>query len=254
MANRIACRIASYGKHQDAAWEHLPEVGITHMEIPAPPPDQVDAVTARLAKHGLSASSLQATILLADAAWEAASTETLDICQAMHVPLLLAIVRPGELPRDEVWQRLRRVGDIAQTRNVTLMLETHPDLATNGEVARATMLAVTHPHIRINFDTANIYFYNEGRDSLTDLAMVADWVVGVHLKDSRGLLRTFDFPVLGEGIIDFRKVFALLGERGFTGPCTMELEVAHDVDLDLAGRKQRVTNSVAYLRKIGAMA
>jgi inosose dehydratase len=133
------------------------------------------------------------------------------------------------------------------------MLETHPNLSTNGQVSRRTMLAVGHPNVRINYDTANIYFYNEGLDTLAELNHCVDFVAGMHLKDSKGLYRTFDFPVLGQGIVDFPRVFETLRERDFRGPCTMELEVAHDVPIDEAATKARVEESVAYLRRIGAM-
>ena len=30
---RLACRLASYGKHQDAAWSHLPSIGVHHVFV-----------------------------------------------------------------------------------------------------------------------------------------------------------------------------------------------------------------------------
>lgn len=253
MRNLIACRIASYGNYHEAAWEHLPTVGIRHLEIPAPPPEQIGEVKDRLARHGLQASSVQASFLIAENDWETAAAASLDACRALGSRLVLAIVRPGGLPREAVWPRLRDLGDAARDRGVTIMLETHPELATNGAVSRETMRAVDHANVRINYDTANIHFYNEGLDTVAELEKTAEFVAGVHLKDSRGLYRTFDFPVLGRGIVDFPRVFAILGERGFFGPYTLELEVANDVPIDETGTKKRIEESVAYLRTIGAM-
>ncbi|HOW18090.1 MAG TPA: hypothetical protein PLC79_03560, partial [Phycisphaerae bacterium] len=36
--NPLVCRLANYGKYQDAAWSHLPSIGIRYvfMNVPAP--------------------------------------------------------------------------------------------------------------------------------------------------------------------------------------------------------------------------
>ena len=33
---RLACRLASYGKYQDAAWSHLPSIGVHHVFLSVP--------------------------------------------------------------------------------------------------------------------------------------------------------------------------------------------------------------------------
>ena len=45
----------------------------------------------------------------------------------------------------------------------------------------------------------------------------------------------------------------MLGQRGFAGPYTMELEGVDGQPADEAGRLRYVADSVAYLRSIGAM-
>jgi hypothetical protein len=51
--------------------------------------------------------------------------------------------------------------------------------------------------------------------------------------------------------VDFAGVFGVLGERGFTGPYTMELEGVQGETLDEEAAKARVAGSVAHLRSIG---
>ena len=41
---RLACHLASYGKYQDAAWNHLPSIGVHHVFLSAPEPDEIAAV------------------------------------------------------------------------------------------------------------------------------------------------------------------------------------------------------------------
>ena len=253
MPNLIACRIASYGKYQDAGWTHLPAVGIRDVEIPVPGPEDVEAVKARLARHGLTASSVQVSCNFGEPDPLNSFVSQLDACRALGAPIALAIIRPGHLERSALWEAMRRIGDAAAERGITIALETHPDLVTNGQTAVATMRAIGHRNVRINFDTANICFYNEGADTLVELEKMIDYVVSFHLKDSFGAYRKFDFPALGRGIVPFTSVFAMMKERSFTGPYTLELEGLENVERDEAQVKRDVEDSTAYLRSIGAM-
>jgi inosose dehydratase len=142
------------------------------------------------------------------------------------------------------------MGDIAAQLGVKVAMETHPDLITNGDVASQTMRAIAHPNVGINFDTANIYYYNEGTDSVTELRKVLDHVFSVHLKDTNGKPRTWYFPTLGQGVVDFPAIFQLLLDRGFRGPFTMELEGIEGENLTEEQQLQRVAQSFDYARGI----
>lgn len=253
MANLIACRLASYGKFQDRGWSHLGQIGIRHVEIPAPLPDEIDAVKKRLSDHGLIASSLQGRCKI-DRPDVADDMRTqLYACSELGTRLLFLSVKAGEVPHKDVWQRMREIGDLAAAEHVTIVMETHPDLVSNGDVGRATMRAIHHPNVRINFDTANVYYYNENITAVGELNKLIDYVAAVHLKDTNGGYKTWHFPALGAGIVDFPEIFRTLGARGFAGPYTMELEGVEGIELDEAGQLAMVADSVAYLKKIGVM-
>ena len=87
----------------------------------------------------------------------------LETCAAFGAKIAFLSVKAGETHRRVVWQRLWQIGEIAARCGITVAIETHPDLAMNGNIARQTITAINHPNIRINFDTANIYFYNRAR-------------------------------------------------------------------------------------------
>lgn len=249
----IACRIASYGEYQERAWSHLPELGIRNVELPVPAVGELEAVRKRLADHGLSATSLQARFDVAGADAVDVMKPQLEACAALGAKICFSSVKAGDLDREMVWQRLRQIGDVAGGLGVTLALETHPDLMTNGDVARESITAINHAHVKVNFDTANIYFYNQGCTAVGELEKIIDHVAALHLKDTAGGYQDWNFPALGTGVVDFPKVFEMLRKAGFNGPCTMELEGTRGVELTEAQQLQYVADSVAYLKKIGVL-
>lgn len=253
MSNLIACRIASYGRFAQRAWSHLPELGVFHVEILVPSPEEVGAVKGRLAAHGLSASSCQVECDVQSAGAVEQIRPQLAVCAELGATIGFVSMHAGQADRSAVIDRLRAIGDAAGALGVTVALETHPDLAGNGAVAAETMAAVDHPHVGINFDTANVHYYNHGVTSEGELGKVIDRVASVHLKDTDGGYESWNFPTLGRGVVDFPAVFSLLHDRGFAGPCTVELEGAEGVELDEAGQLEHVTDSFAYLRRIGAL-
>lgn len=252
MSNIIACRIASYGQYQGRGWSHLPELGILFVEIPAPSPADLPAVRARLKTHGLVASSLQATCDMTQTDAVDRIRPQLEACPELGARVCFLSAKAGETDRNAIWDRLRAIGDLAGKLDLTVALETHPDLVTNGDQALETMRAVNHPRVRVNFDTANIYYYNQNRTAVDELQKITEYVAAVHLKDTTGGYQTWDFPALGRGVVDFPRVFALLNYRGFRGPFTIELEGTRGTVRSEAEQLAYVEESVHYLKRIAA--
>jgi inosose dehydratase len=149
------------------------------------------------------------------------------------------------------YERLRRAGDIARRHGVTIVLETHPDLGGTADAHRETMRQIHHPNVRVNFDTGNITYYNQGTDAVTELKKIIDYVATVELKDHNGQYKVWNFPVLGKGVVDFPAVLRVLEEHHFCGPITMEVEGIHGVEMDEAQTKQYIAESVKYIQSLG---
>ena len=255
MQNLIAAQIGCYGEFADRAWTHLPQIGIHHIEVGVPKPDDVEALKRKLADHGLTASTLSGSCPIANADVAEAMRPQFEACQALGTSLMFVSVHAGDLDRRVAYERLRQVGDEAAKHQMTVIMESHPDLITNGDVARQTMQAVDHDHIRVNYDTANFYYHNDipGINAIDELAKIIDYVAGVHCKDTDGGYHSAYFPVLGQGVVDYAEVFRMLNARGFTGPFTIELEGMRGVTFDEPGRLKYVADSVDHLRALGVM-
>ena len=136
---------------------------------------------------------------------------------------------------------------------MVVALETHKGPTQNAEAMLALMAEVNHPNVRLNFDTGNIAYYNDGVDPCDELEKVKQFVRNVHLKDSRGKLEDWYFPAVGDGgAVDFSRVREILDAVGFAGPYTIEIEgIGGEPEPGLEARQDRVARSAAHLRKCG---
>lgn len=253
MKNILACRPFSYGKYHETAFAHLQKIGVKCVEIAVPKPGEIKKTLDELARYGLRATSLQGAFDVTDAQCVAALRPQIAATVELGAKILFLSVKRGNLDKSIAFARLREAGETAALYGVTIAMETHPDMITNADVALETMRGVNHPNVRVNFDTANIYYYNEGVDGIAELKKVLDYVGAMHLKETNGRFKTWHFPAFGEGIVDFKEVFRLLNERKFYGPFTMEIEGIEGENLTREQAEARVAKSVEHLRALGCI-
>lgn len=253
MGNIIACNLGSYRQFGAGAYTHLAEIGLTNVEIGVPSAESVDEVQSNLKAHGLTATSLLGRCDVQSETVVSDFQPTLEIADKMGVKIIFASVHAGDTDKNVVYDRLCAIGENAAPSGIKVCLETHPDLIHNGEIALETMQAVNHPNICVNFDTGNVYYYNHNVTAVGEVQKVVPHVGAVHLKDTNGGYRTWHFPALGEGVVDFKAVFQTLNDAGFYGPFTMELEGIEGENLDEAGVQARVAGSLQHLKDIGVL-
>jgi sugar phosphate isomerase/epimerase len=247
----LACRVQSYAPFLAGAHGHLASLGIHHVEIPVPQPAEVDTVAAQLRRFELTATTLhgECDVRRPDTAAQVAAQ--MPALAALGARILFVSVKAEGTPLPAVYQRLKAAGEVAAQHGVTIALETHPDLVTNAATALATLRGVDHPNVRINFDTANIYFYNHDADAVAELRPIAPLVASVHLKDTNGGYRCWHFPALGRGVVNFGGVFEVLEAADFHGPCTLEIEGLEGEQKTERLVCDRIAESLGYLRGLG---
>ena len=170
---------------------------------------------------------------------------TLCVGDAGHAPTA------ADLP--VLYDRLRRIGDMAADCGIIYCCETHPGLFQHPEVMLETLQSVDHPHIRINVDTANLLFHNVGVDIATSLPKILPFTRSLHLKDTPGGYQEYNFPALGDGgAIDFRQIRELAEAADFTGPYCIEIQGRRDEpEPSLEEVHRRVVASIETLRCCG---
>jgi len=250
-ANILACRLANYGRFQESAWTHLPSIGFHSVFLSVPPLDKVGETQALLEKHGLRVAVLRGETDLSRPTCVDELTVQLETCAKLGVKYMFLSPKHPGVSKEIACERLRQAGEIARRHGVTITLETHPDLGTNGDVHAETMRRIDHPNIRVNFDTGNISYYNRDTDAVTELAKCIDYVATVEFKDHSGQFETWDFPTIGRGVVDFAAVMKLLREHAYGGPITMEVEGTRGVEMTEEQTKQYIAESARYLRALG---
>ncbi|MEE2659526.1 MAG: sugar phosphate isomerase/epimerase family protein [Candidatus Latescibacterota bacterium] len=252
MSNTLSYRCGSL-ENPSLPFERIAACGVQGLEVNWSEKLSAAAAEAALSPHGLRVTSLSTGCDITNGNLPAEIGERAALASDLGANYLFVSAQRGELDFDEAARRLQALGDAAGKSKVCLAMETHPDLCTNAETMLKTMAVVDHPWVAINYDTANVYYYNEGIDTIDQVRQVAKFVKGVHFKDTGGGFRDFDFPVFGEGIVDFAAVDEELTEAGYDDAYCMELEgpaFKRDEPNDLANK---VTRCADHLRAVGAI-
>ena len=253
MDNIISCRVGLF-KSLETALKLFPEAGVTHAEVAPPADGDYAGLSAMASSAGITIATLATELNLDTDTTAATFLPVIDGAAAIGVPKIFVSAKAKDgTPWQQVLMRLRRTAAYALARGVTICLETHPPYGTNGETARQTLKAVDNPGLRFNFDTANIYYYNQGTDSVTELLKIKDLVASVHLKETDGGYHSPRFPALGEGVVKFAEVFKILRPEGFVGPYTLEIEGDVVQNYDDKQRLEFLKKCVGHLRKLGVM-
>jgi sugar phosphate isomerase/epimerase len=250
MARKFSCREPVYGTWQDAV-QRLPQAGICGLEASMRPADDLQELVTGAQEHGVEVMTLAGGVNLDSEESVAAYLGALDAARQCGVPIFFTSANGTEREREHYMGRLRELAQEAEERSVVISLETHPPFCQNADQMLETVGAAGHSHLKINLDTANIFYYNEGLDSADELERVIDHVASLHLKDTDGGFHSANFPVFGEGVVQWERVFATLDRTGFDGPLTIELEGPLVGGKDLEERHAAVVACMDYLRSLG---
>jgi sugar phosphate isomerase/epimerase len=248
MQNKISCRESVYGGYEKAV-DYLPRAGIRYIEIQQRPPEKLRKVAEYCTAKGVIPLTVSGELNCDDLA----SVEKVKaVCAAMsRFGIGHYFLSTKGTDRAAGMACLRALGNTANGAGATLCLETHPPFCMNAEEMRKTMNEVNHPNVRINFDTANIFYYNQAMESADELEKIVRYVATVHLKDTDGGFKSMKFPVFGKGVVQFPRIFKTLHAANFCGPLTIELEGPLMKGLDADGIHERVAGCMEYLKSIG---
>ena len=271
----ISCLTSCYGRFgAEVAIGKVRDAGLEHVELPIRTagfssragdlplltdesgPAEVEHVRQILAREGVAIASINAI------SGNPLKPEVvriirrkLDLAAALGVQRVVIEAGSHE-SSDERMTLLAHLTEIAEQAHKLgqiVCCETHRGVCGDHRTMLDLMREIVHPALRLNFDNANIHYYNENAVGEIALAKVCQYVKAIHLKDSRGRFGDWHFPALGRGgAVDFVRVLDILRSVRFAGPYTIEIGgIEGEGDLSLDQYHDRVKTSVTYLRSLG---
>ncbi|KGQ71592.1 inosose dehydratase [Chelonobacter oris] len=172
-----------------------------------------------------------------------------------------AIFKEKTVFSDAEWQLLaegyNELAKIAAEKGMKVCLHHHmgTGIQTPEEVDR--YMAVTNDDVYLLFDSGHLYYSEGSQQAMLDvLEKYIDRIVHVHLKDVRDEVvaevkandlsflegvKKGTFTVPGDGVIDFKPIFAILEKHNYQGWMVVEAEqdpaLANPFEYALKGRK-----------------
>jgi len=236
----------------------IAEAGYRYVEVAAMPgwcehvdaqdAGSVKALTAALEETGLKLAAISAHCNFLE---EEARKKLVDtIIMAKRLGCGLVVTSPGaggdELRKERIHALVEIDGHCADS-GVGLALEPHGELG-GGALLRDLIKAAGTKSISINYDTANVIFF-QALDPLDDIKATKGLLSHVHFKDKRGGKGVWDFPPLGEGELDFASIIGFLDSIGYEGYISVEIEFTPGASYSCAELDAAVKNSLTHLSK-----
>lgn len=150
----------------------------------------------------------------------------------------------------QVARHIRELVPYLDWYGLTLVLETHGEDHGTGAVLSDIIRQVGHERVQMNYDTANVIFYGNV-DMKMDIETSMPHIAYMHLKDKAGARKEWNFPALGQGMVDFPMIFDQLKKAGNDCPFSIEIEFTEKGPKDLAEINAAVKRSAEYLKAQG---
>jgi L-ribulose-5-phosphate 3-epimerase len=157
----------------------------------------------------------------------------------LHAGFIPAVGDPARKP---FLDTLAKVGDLAQRAGVVVAFETGQESAA---LLRRTLDDLQSPHLKVNFDPANMLLYDKD-DPLAVLDLLAPDIRSVHVKDANRPTAKGEWGSevpLGQGQTNTRAFVQGLKRIGYHGPLCIEREVGTQRE-----RFEDIEHGVRFLR------
>jgi sugar phosphate isomerase/epimerase len=261
MTNPLAGHTNSYHTYSfDEALEGIAAAGFTSVELSAVPGwtehvtlNGTDEVRAKLDEHGLTAVSLSGHSDLTTKEGVEHGIKAVRWAARYGIPIVNTAVGGHASQEESESAFLANIGelaDAAEAEGVVVALEIHGDIMASGEKTLPLLEKIGRDPIKVNYDTANCEFYG-GVKAVDDIGTIAPHLAHVHLKDTPGGKGVWNFPAIGSASVDFARVLQVLGDAGYEGPYSVELEFQGEPWPPLADVNESMRRSYEHLQALG---
>lgn len=159
----------------------------------------------------------------------------------------------GEVNNEEdmesFYQKMAELGKYSQEKNIMICLEMHGNWLNNGKTGAEAVTRINNPFVRLNYDTGNSMLYGKVKAE-EDIINALPYMGFMHIKE-RPDVPEWNFPALGEGKLDFKKIFNFI--QDYTGPISVEVEFTETTEPTLEGTNAAIKKSYEFLKSSGML-
>jgi L-ribulose-5-phosphate 3-epimerase len=185
-----------------------------------------DTLKRKLAGLDLQLCSLSSHTDLTSKKGAGLAMQAINLASRLEVRIVnTAVGGPSNENEDEslFLENIPEIADFARQNCVVLALEIHGTLTATGRKSIDLVRKVNHPNVKINYDTGNSLYFAD-TSPYEDLMEALPEVAHIHLKDKIGGKGVWNFPPIGTGEINFRRILDSLSAANFSGPISVEIE------------------------------
>lgn len=153
-------------------------------------------------------------------------------------------------PASEYWaahrryvQEMKEAGDYARDAGVTVSIKPHTGTTATAAHQRQILSQIKSEGVKACYDPGNILYY-EGVAPEQGFDLIADETVEIVAKDHAGERAESNFPIPGDGDVDWVSIFKTAKDHGFDGVVAIERvdgdREADSIDERMARARERV--------------
>lgn len=239
---------------------------LTNMDLTKVPelaPEHIGDAKRQLAAHGLSVSCLGASAQMhdMDTAKHAAQLDEgrrfIDLAQALGAPYVRVFGNEyvAGVPRDEMLAHiagaLRELGDYANGKNVTVLIESHGDF-TDSPALLEILQKTTSPSVALLWDAHHTFVSGKEEPEET-VRQLGKYIRHTHLKDSVPAGNDRRYVLTGTGEVPVKRQIAALVRIGYRGFFSFEWEKRwhQEIEEPEVAFAQYASVAAGYLREAG---
>lgn len=264
----LSCNTVAYPNSSlERALAGISNAGFKYVELAATVgivdhliPEKMNNQDYKILHEALDSYNLKTSTVAGQVIYEAAGVNLLRYNVQMAIQLtknridsaaklgaLRVIVSAGEVRNESenkiFYKNMKKLGDYAQKKGVVLALETNRGITSTGKKSLEVMDNIDHTTVGINFDTGNIKYFS-GENPEDNLEVIMPYIVHMHLKDIRGTKGSYEVSTLGDGDINFKKIFNILDKYNFEGPFSVEAELQQRQTQQIIVKESTIDNVI----------
>ncbi|WP_176706430.1 sugar phosphate isomerase/epimerase family protein [Paenibacillus hemerocallicola] len=147
--------------------------------------------------------------------------------------------------------KYRLIGEEAEKRGLVVTIKPHTGNTATAQTIADTLSEIASPGVRASYDAGNVRYY-EGVDPAVDFPLISAHTVSFIAKDHLGARAESNFPVPGEGEVNFPAMIAELKRVSFCGSVIVERVDGTEARLEVEEIDVRVARAKTNLERMMA--